>query len=51
MHLNVKLSTKGQICIPKQVRDRLKLKAGDTLKLDIQDKKIILELNDGRPIL
>ena len=38
----VKLSSKGQVVIPKNIRERLGLKNGDRLKVLIEAKKITL---------
>jgi len=38
----VKLSSKGQVVIPKSIRERLGLKDGDRLKLLVEAKKITL---------
>jgi len=47
----VKLSSKGQVVIPKNIRERLELKDGDVLKVSIEAKKITLtpitELPEG----
>lgn len=42
----VKISGKGQISIPKDIREELNLKEGETLILFINDKKIVLERQD-----
>jgi AbrB family looped-hinge helix DNA binding protein len=36
------ITSKGQIAIPKEVRDRLKLKAGTELVIDVQGESLIL---------
>jgi len=36
------LTTKGQMTLPKEVRDRLHLKAGDRLDVAVEDRRIIL---------
>lgn len=42
------LSTRGQITLPKKIRDKLKLKAGDILETIIKENLIILKkLNNG----
>jgi AbrB family looped-hinge helix DNA binding protein len=38
----VRVSGKGQVVIPKSVRDRLGLRAGDELSVNVQDGKIVL---------
>lgn len=39
----VTVSSKGQLVLPKQIRERLKLKAGDRVDLQIEDdEKIVL---------
>ena len=38
----VKVDTKYQITVPKSVREKLKVKAGDRLLLDVQDGRMIL---------
>ena len=37
------ISQKGQIVLPKIIRDKLKIKASDTLKVKLEDTKIIVE--------
>lgn len=45
----VKLDEKGRIVIPRDVRDKLGLKEGDTLTLDVQEDIITLSrLETGR---
>lgn len=39
----VTISTKGQISIPKKVREALHIKKGDQLVFRVEDSKIILE--------
>lgn len=43
MGYKVKLTSKGQMTIPKELRDKLRLNTGITLKADIMDGKLILE--------
>lgn len=38
----MRVSEKGQVVIPKGVRDRLGLRAGDELSVRVQDGKIVL---------
>jgi antitoxin PrlF len=38
-----KISVKGQTVIPREVRQRLKLKPGDTLRYHLTDRGILLE--------
>jgi len=38
----VRLSSKGQVVIPKDIREKLELKNGDRLKVSIEAKKITL---------
>ncbi len=39
----LRLSSKGQVVLPKPIRDRLRLKSGDQFQARIVDGKIILE--------
>lgn len=39
----VKISSKGQIAIPKKIREALKIQNGDKFILEIKNKKILLE--------
>ncbi|MBI4895912.1 MAG: AbrB/MazE/SpoVT family DNA-binding domain-containing protein [Candidatus Aenigmarchaeota archaeon] len=39
----VKMTEKGQICIPKDVRNEMNLIEGETLLMIVDDDKIILE--------
>ena len=49
--LSVKLSSKGQLVIPKSVRDALGLAVGTRLEVVVQDGKIVLKpLSHKSPI-
>ncbi|HNU10107.1 MAG TPA: AbrB/MazE/SpoVT family DNA-binding domain-containing protein [Rubrivivax sp.] len=39
----VTLSTKGQVVLPKRVRDALRLKAGQRMTIAIEGRRIVLE--------
>ena len=41
-----KLSKRGQIVIPKKIRDLTNIEAGDTVKFSIKENQIILEKID-----
>ncbi len=41
--MRTKVSSKGQVVIPKEVRDRLGIKPGTILNVKVEGKKIILE--------
>ena len=41
--VETKLSSRGQVVIPKQVRDRLNLRKGSRFKVEIKDRKILLK--------
>jgi AbrB family looped-hinge helix DNA binding protein len=42
--LEVKLSSKGQIVIPKEVREKLGLKAGDKIKLEVEEgRRVVIQ--------
>lgn len=45
----VTMSTKGQIVIPKEVRDRAGLAPGDRVEVRIEGTTIILRRSDPRP--
>lgn len=49
MGLEVRLSSKGQIVIPKEVREKLGLKAGDKIKLEVEDGKRAIVQPSVRP--
>jgi AbrB family looped-hinge helix DNA binding protein len=38
-----KISKKGQIVIPKEIRDQMGLKVGDVLSFKIQSNKVVIE--------
>ena len=42
----VKISDKGQISIPKDIREELNLKQGETLIMIIEGKKIVIQKSD-----
>jgi len=43
MNAQTKISSKGQVVIPKEIRDSLQLKAGETLNVSRQGRRIVLE--------
>ncbi len=43
MTVEIKLSSKGQVVIPKDVRDALHLEPGSTLRLSCQGRRIMLD--------
>ena len=45
----VKTSSKGQIVIPKEIRDALGIKPGSILNVHVEGKKIILEPASAPP--
>jgi len=47
--MEVKLSSKGQIVIPKEVREKLGLKAGDKVKLEIEEGKRVVIQSSMKP--
>lgn len=42
MSVQIKISANGRVCIPADVRERLKLKDGDTLSLEETDEGLVL---------
>lgn len=40
--LTSKVTSKGQVTIPKPVRDRLKVSAGDSLTYEIRESEVVL---------
>ena len=47
----IKISSKGQIVIPRTVREKLDLRQGDQLSIGVADGKIILEPLERHPLL
>ncbi len=47
--MKVKMSSKGQVVIPKEIREKLGLKPGTILNVRVGDKKVILELAPEPP--
>jgi AbrB family looped-hinge helix DNA binding protein len=43
----VKIKTKGQITIPKKIREMLQMKEGTVLIVKVQEEKIIIEKFKG----
>ncbi len=44
MHLERTISSKGQIVIPKDIRDKLGLRQGTEVELNIENGKIVIEI-------
>lgn len=40
--MNTKVSTKGQVVLPRAIRDRMNLRAGDALEARIEGERIVL---------
>lgn len=47
--MSTKITTKGQVTIPKEIRDLLDLKPGMEVKFRYRNKEILLERADGVP--
>jgi AbrB family looped-hinge helix DNA binding protein len=47
--MKVKTSSKGQIVIPKEIREKLGIKPGTILNIKADDKRVILELAPEAP--
>jgi AbrB family looped-hinge helix DNA binding protein len=47
--MSTKVTTKGQVTIPKEIRDLLNLKPGSEVKFRYRNKEIVLERADGAP--
>ena len=43
MQYDVSISTKGQLVLPKEIRDKLKLNSGSKLKVFVEKGKIVLQ--------
>lgn len=43
MNFDIKMTSKGQITLPKEIRDQLMLKFGDHLQAQVKDGVIILK--------
>ena len=41
--IKIKVSSKGQVVIPKEIRDKLGIKPGTILNVSIEGKRIVLE--------
>ena len=42
MHYRSRLSSKGQVTIPSEVRERLHLEPGDTVIYEVEDERAVL---------
>ncbi len=43
MSIPIKISSKGQVVIPKEIRDALRLEAGGTLDVSLQGDRIVMQ--------
>jgi AbrB family looped-hinge helix DNA binding protein len=48
MNMETKLSAKGQIVIPKDVRDRMRLEVGETFDVVERENEVVLRRKNGR---
>ena len=46
MNAYTKVSSRGQVVIPKSIRDTLQLKSGEILEVRLQGRRIILEARE-----
>jgi len=44
-----RLSSKGQVVIPKEMREKLGLRAGDKLRFDITQEKVLMISSAAKP--
>lgn len=49
MNMETKLSSKGQVVIPKDIRDALRLSPGERLRVTRQGRRIIIEAIEPEP--
>ena len=47
--MKVRMSTKGQVVIPKEIREKLGIKPGTILNVKAEDRRVILELAPEAP--
>lgn len=47
---STKISSKGQLVVPKQIREKLKIKAGTFFSVQLDKKNIVLTPIEKRPI-
>lgn len=43
MQYDISISTKGQLVLPKEIRDKFKLSSGSKLRVSVEKEKIILQ--------
>lgn len=43
------ITQKGQVTIPKQVRDHLKVKQGDEVVFEVEDERVVLRKKERAP--
>jgi len=48
--MEVKVSAGGRIVIPKEIRDRLRIKEGDRILLEVRNREIILKPCIDNPV-
>jgi AbrB family looped-hinge helix DNA binding protein len=48
MNMETRLSAKGQIVIPKDVRDRMRLEIGETFDVVERENEVVLRRKNGR---
>ena len=48
--LSTKISSKGQLVVPKEIREKLNIKPGTFFYVQMKDNNIILTPMEGRPV-
>ncbi len=48
MDYTIKLTSKGQITLPKDIREKLRLEFGDLLLAHVEDGSIVLRTQNGK---